>query len=270
MRIILLFFALSFFPAGVISCQTPATITDVDFSLENNLIKVNYSITGALNNELFTISLSFSDESGGTIIPVSVSGDIGANIAPGFNKTILWDVDKDNIEITGVIKAVVKIVPGIVISPQPYPVNQMISGEKPLGGPGYAFLSFVVPSLGGYFVEKNKTRAIVFSLTEATLAIHMINLNNKIKNYETDLDSPLSQTERNEINDKLATAEDNYYKSMVTFGLFWVADVIWVAIKGTQNMNNHKTKGTQYNYYGDGFNLNYSGNQVCVGYRITF
>jgi len=127
-----------------------------------------------------------------------------------------------------------------------------------------------VPSLGGYFVEKNKTRAIVFSLTEATLAIHMINLNNKIKNYETDLDSPLSQTERNEINDKLATAEDNYYKSMVTFGLFWVADVIWVAIKGTQNMNNHKTKGTQYNYYGEGFNLNYSGNQFCVGYRITF
>jgi len=89
--------------------QSAATITDVDFSLENNLIKVNYSLTGALSNELFTISLSFSDESGGTIIPVSVSGDIGANIAPGFNKTILWDVDKDNIEITGVIKAIVKI-----------------------------------------------------------------------------------------------------------------------------------------------------------------
>jgi hypothetical protein len=262
--------ALFFLSSGLLPGQTAATITDVDYNLVNNSIVINYSIAGAYNNEVYEIGLRFVTETGQTIIPVSVRGDIGPNITGGFNKTIFWDIDNDRLEISGVLKALVTIVSSHVIISEPYIGTPLIRGEKPLGGPGYAFLSFVVPSLGGYFVEKNKTRTIITSITEATLAIHLLNLNGKIKQYETDLDNTsITPIERNEINDNLATAEDNYSKSMATFALIWVVDIVWVAIKGTQNVTQGKTKKGQ-NFNGNGLNLNYNGNQLCVGYKITF
>jgi len=269
MRLKIVAFTLFVISSGSLTGQTSAQITDVDFYLVNNSIVVNYSITGAFVNELYEIDLHFVTETGQTIIPVSVRGDTGPNISGGSNKTIYWDIDNDRLEISGVLKALVTIVSSRVINSEPYTGSPQIRGEKPLGGPGYAFLSFVVPTLGGYFVEKNKARAIITTATELTLGIHLSNLSGKIKQYETDLDNASSQTERNEINDKLTTAEDNYYMSIVTFGLIWVADIIWVAIKGSQNLKQGKTKRGQ-NYYGEGLNLNYNGDQLCVGYKITF
>lgn len=255
--------------SGMLTGQTAATITDVDYNLDNNLIVINYSITGAINNEVFEIGLRFVNETGQTIIPVSVRGDIGQNIPGGFNKIIYWDIDNDRLEISVVLKALVTIVSSQVIVSEPYIGSSQFTGEKPLGGPGNAFLSLVVPSLGGYFVEKNKTRVIITSITEATLGIHLINLSGKIKQYETDLDNAKTIAEIYDINDKLATAEDNYSMSLATFTLIWLADVVYVAIKGTQNVKQGKTKRGQ-NYYGDGLNLNFNGNQLCVGYRMTF
>ena len=120
---------------GIIYGQTAATITDVDFNLVNNTIVVNYSITGALSNEVFEISLHFVNESGQAIIPVSVRGDIGVNVSGGFNKTIYWDIDNDRMEISGVVKAFVTIVSSHAIITEPYTGSPQIMGEKPLGGP---------------------------------------------------------------------------------------------------------------------------------------
>ncbi len=265
--LILIFFFLS---GGILSGQTSATITDVDFRLENNQIVVTYSITGALKNEVFVIGLYFEAESGRKIIPVSVSGDIGKNIIAGSVKTIYWNIDNDNLEVSGELKAVVAIVSSQVPFIEPFVEAPKIKGEKPLGGPGYAFFSFVVPSLGGYFVERKKTRPVIFSVTQGTLLIHSINLTNKIDKYEADLDNASSQAEINDLNEKISTAEDNYYKSVATFGLLWVTDIIWVAIKGTRNMNQGKTKGKQRNYYSDGIRLDYNGDRICLGYKITF
>jgi len=271
MRLKILVLTFYFLSGGMMTGQTAATITDVDFKLENNLIVINYSITGALNNGIFEIGLYFVTESGQYIVPVSVSGDIGKNIMAGSVKTIYWDIDNDRLEVSGVLKAVVTIISSQAPVIEPFGGVTQVRGEKPLGGPGYAFLSFVVPSLGGYFVERKKTRPIIFSVTEATLAVHLLNLNGKIKQYEADLDNPsISMTEYNKISEELTAAEDNYYRSMATFSLIWVTDIIWVLIKGSQNMKQGKTKGTQSNYYSDGINLNYSGNQFCIGYRITF
>lgn len=270
MKLNIIIVALSLFFSGILSGQTSATITDVDFRIENNLIVVNYSIIGAQNNELFEIGLKFIPESGQALIPISVSGDIGQNINGGFNKTIFWDIDKDNLEISGVVRASVSIISSHIFVSEPYIDTRQSVMEKPLGGPGYAFLSFFVPTLGGYFVEKNKTRPIIFSVTEATIAGYLISLNNKKKQYETDLDNALTQTARNEIRDNISTVEDRYYNSMATFGMIWAVDVIWVAVKGARNMKQGKTKATQKNLYGDGFNLNYNGNQFCLGYHITF
>lgn len=269
MKFKILAFTLLIFSSGSLTGQTSATITNVDFNLVNNSIVVNYTITSSIVNEFFEIGLHFVTESGQTIIPVSVRGDIGANISGGINKTIYWDIDNDHIEISGVLKALVSIVSSSVINSEPYTGSPQITGEKPLGGPGYAFLSLVVPSLGGYFVEKNKTRVIITSITEATLGIHLLNLNNKINQYEIDLYNASSQTERNEISDKLTTAEDNYSRSLATFSLIWIADIVWVLIKGTQNVNQGKTKRGQ-KYYGDGLNLNYNGAQYCIGYQFYF
>jgi hypothetical protein len=251
--------------------KTLATITDVDFRLENNLIVINYSITGAFLNEVFEIGVHFLTQSGQKIIPVSIRGDIGKNILAGSLKTIYWDIDNDRIEISGEIKAVVTIVSSQIPYTDPFGGTAQVRGEKPLAGPGAMGLSILVPSLGGYFVEKKKTNAIITSITIFTFAVSAASLNSRITQYETDWDNATSQTERNEIDTKIETAEQNYALALTGLTLVWIIDICRVALKGAQNQRNGltKKKPAQYNY-SEGFNLNYTGKQLCVGYRITF
>jgi hypothetical protein len=251
--------------------QTSATITDVDFRLENNIIVINYSIKGAFQNEVFEIGVHFVTESGQKIIPVSVKGDIGKNILAGSLKTIYWDIDNDRIEISGELKAVVTIVSSQIPFTEPYGGTAQVRGEKPLAGPGAMGLSILVPSLGGYFVEKKKTNAIITSITLFTFAVSAASLDSRITQYEADWDNASSQTERNEIDKKIETAEQNYALALTGFTIVWVVDICRVAIKGAQNQKNGltKKKPAQYNYNG-GFNLNYTGRQLCVGYRTAF
>jgi hypothetical protein len=215
--------------------------------------------------------LHFVTGSGQKIIPVSVSGDIGKNIKAGSLKTIYWNIDNDRLEISGEIKAVVTIVSSQIPVIDPFGGTVQVRGEKPLAGPGAMGLSILVPSLGGYFVEKKKTNAVITSITLFTFAVSAASLNSRITQYEADWDDATSQTERNEIDQKIETAEQNYALALTGFTVVWVVDICRVAIKGAQNQKNGltKKKPAQYNY-SDGFNLNYTGNHLCVGYRMTF
>ncbi len=272
MRIVILSLILFFLTCRISNGQkTLATITDVDFRLENNLIVINYSITGAFFNEVFEIGVHFVSESGQKIIPVSVRGDFGKNITAGSLKTIYWDIDNDRIEISGELKAVVTIVSSQIPVTDPFPGTAQVRGEKPLAGPGAMGLSILVPSLGGYYVEKKKTNAIITSVTLLTFLVSAASINDRINQFEDDWDDATTQTERNEIDQKIETAEQNYALALTGFTVVWVFDICRVAIKGAQNQKNGLTKSKANRYkYSEGFNLNYTGNHLCVGYRITF
>jgi|GEM_PF-2228550 hypothetical protein len=88
---------LFFLPAGMYA-QTNARIENVDFRVVNEKeIWVTYDIVDALNSETFDVSMEVSLDGGKTytIVPKTVSGDVGENVEGGSGKKIVWAAEKD-------------------------------------------------------------------------------------------------------------------------------------------------------------------------------
>jgi hypothetical protein len=226
--------------------QNSVIIADVNFNLNNNLVVVEYNLMNALPDEKFTIGLKFFTENNEQIIPKTLSGDVGKNIKPGDGKSISWDFAADHFEFSGFLKAVVSVEPSGVHT----------------HGPEYALLSVPVPGLGGFFVEENKVRPIL--TTVSTLGLLSYGLSGKIKstNYYNDYTSATDIDEILQLYDKANKAHHTYYIATRMAVALWITDITLVAIKGYRNKKE--------NMSGTGFIMNYSNNQMYLGYRLTF
>lgn len=71
-------------------------ITKPVIELNNNLLEINYDITGELNNSHLLVSLNIIDDKGKNIKPIKVFGDIGKVESTGTGKKIIWDLEADN------------------------------------------------------------------------------------------------------------------------------------------------------------------------------
>jgi hypothetical protein len=233
-------------------CQTNARITDVDFLVENGNIVVKYCIREYQPGEIFFIGIKFITGDNKTIVPASIYGDIGQGIKGGDNKLIVWDIGKDQLEVTGTLKAIITILSSSFIRTEQSDYSQNKSKEKQLGGPGYAGLSMILPGTGGYFVEKNKTRAIIFNILGAVVLTSVIT-----QSIELSKDPTNDQTERNR------------NQAAITYAAIWVTDVAWVTYKGFKNRKENRTKGYS-GLNGSGLTLNYANNRLMAGYRIIF
>jgi hypothetical protein len=233
-------------------CQSNAKITDVDFLVEGGNIIVKYGISDYQPGELFFIRLTFVTGDNKTIVPSTLSGDNGPDINGGNNKLIVWDIGKDQIEITGTLKAVVTILSSTFTRNDQSKNYQSRPKEKQLGGPGYAALSLILPGTGGYFVEKSKARAVIFNILGAIVLTSVIT-----QSIELSKDPTNDQAERNR------------NQAAITYAAIMVTDVIWVAYKGFRNQKENRTKGYS-GYNGSGFTLNYADHKFMAGYRINF
>jgi hypothetical protein len=231
-------------------CQSNAKITDVDFLVEGGNIVVKYCIREYQPEEIFFIRLTFVTGDNKTIEPKTLAGDVGPGIKGG-DKLIVWDIGSDRLEITGSLKAVVTIVSSSFIKteqPADFPSKPR---EKQLGGPGYAFLSLILPGTGGYFVEKSKARAIIFNILGAIVLTSVITQSIE---YSKNPDNDQALTNRNQ--------------AAITYMAIMVSDVIWVTYKGFKNQ---KARTQGYGAYNrSGFTLNYTGNSLMAGYRFNF
>jgi len=241
--------------------QTIAKITDVDFRIENNKIVVVYNITGYQPGEIFTIGLSFVPGDFKTVNPAFVYGDIGPNVIGGLNKSIVWNIEQENFTLTGTIKAVVKILSSSYISAQPADNAVIQTAKKPLGGPGYAFLSMILPGTGGYFVEENKTRAIVFNVVGGAVLISVIASVIEIGDLNKQYDAA-SPAEKQGIQNEIDNAEQWFRDASTAYAVIWLTDVLWVPYKGGRNKAKQRA--------GSGLTINYSENRLLAGYRLSF
>jgi hypothetical protein len=232
--------------------QTSAKITDVDFYFQNNQIIVNYKIEGSFHTEMMTISLKFITEINQEIIPKTTMGDIGENISGNGTKIIIWDVSKDIQELSGVLKASVKIT----------------ETKITYRGSQYALLSVLVPGLGGYFTDNHKTRAGLTTISTLGLMTYGITqktqANKYYKNYKASKSSEEMQTQYDLAN----RAQHNYYIATRVGAAIWMADIVWVTVKGIRNKKEiNSYRETDIN---DGLKLNYVNNRLQLGYQITF
>jgi hypothetical protein len=252
MRSLLLLAAAIVLSLQNIICQTSARINDVDFHLEGNYIVVNYSIEGSLPKEHLAIELRFITENNEIIVPKTISGDIGISHFEDGAKTIFWDIVADKISLSGNIKASVTIKSSKII----------------YGGPSNALLSAVVPGLGGYFVEKNKTRAIATTISTLGLLGYGISQKKVSDKYYDDYNASEDPEEIENLYDKANSAHHKYYVSTGIAVGIWVFDIVWVTIKGIQN----KKESDQYYYSltGDGLRLDYVNNSIQLKYSVSF
>jgi len=89
-------------------------IANTDFELKGNQLIITYDIKNYSGNEKFTIKAEIFFESGEKIPAETLSGDIDKNIPGGESKTIIWDIDKDKVELDGRIYVEVSAVPELI------------------------------------------------------------------------------------------------------------------------------------------------------------
>lgn len=262
MRVLISFYFAIFF-CQTILCQTKAKITNVDFTIRDEKILVVYSITDPSPGEKFTIDLKFINDKNEIIIPKSVSGDVGEKIkAVPAGKVIIWDITKDQVEITGNLKAVVTIISSK--SPKtrtPEPITHY-------HGPSNVILSMMFPGFGGYFVDKNKTRSVLTTISVIGLAAYGITQKLNANKYYSDYKASTNLTEIDNIYNKANSANHKYYITTRIGAAIWIADIIWVTFKGIYNKNKARNNPTAL--YDDGLKINYSNNGLQLGYVIRF
>lgn len=253
--LITLFISLMTFAVAV--SQTFAKITDVDFRIENNKVVVTYSITNFNPGENFITRLTFITSDNKTIVPISVSGHIGPpGITGGADKYIIWDIEKDGVEFSGSIKAVVSFVTPDVVNPDLTNVSSEKQKEKHLGGPSYAILSFFIPGLGGYFVDEKISRSVIVSTLGLATIGGMIYWGTEAQKF-SDAGNDVEYDKATKAFQALAVL----YTGIIIY------DVVYVIGKGSKNV---RARGSIPFYPPGGAYLSYTNKGLILGYRLTF
>jgi hypothetical protein len=233
-------------------CQTKARITDVDFHLEDRYIVVNYNITGISPKEEVTVELKFITENNEPIIPKTMTGDVGKKMFGDGSKAILWDVVADQAVLSGNLKASVTIVSSRVL----------------YSGPGNAFLSILIPGMGGYFVDRNKARSVLTTMSTIGLIAYGVIQKTQANKYYGDYNASTTPADMDDLFSKANSAQHSYYIATRVGAGIWALDIIWVTFKGFHNKKVAKSYYSSFNT--DGLRLNYVNNGLQLGYSKKF
>jgi hypothetical protein len=211
--------------------QRKSGIRNVSFELNDQKLITSYDLfTG--DNEPRNIVFFLWDKDYNVLRPESLSGDFGAGVEPGNDKQIIWDIYEDNKLVKG------KVRPGIFLEDQ-----------LRYGGASNAFLSVLIPGLGGYFVADYRNIAFKPYFRTASViglsTIGVIALQNysREKLYSNRVNWNTGQPEIT-FN---GYGESNYwlfpYDYAIFFGgaaIIWMYDIIWVAARGGHNQKLRK------------------------------
>jgi len=236
----------------VISAQLNMKISGVNFRLGDEGIVVQYDIVDGSPGNQYFIELKFISDSGDKIIPESTTGDIGKNVKAGMGKTITWDIIKDRFEFSGNLKAVVTATPLWMH----------------LGGPSNAFMSAVVPGLGGYFVEENKLRPAITTAVTLGLISYGIYQKTVENKYYTDYKESYEMDEKETLFSKANNAHHKYFIATRLGAALWIADIAWVAHRGSRNMKEKQL--LKQSSSESGLKLNHHSGGVQLGYVLIF
>jgi hypothetical protein len=233
-------------------CQTKAKITDVDFQLEDRYIVVNYNLVGSLPKEQMTIEMTFVNENNEITTPKTVTGDVGTKVYEDGKKQILWDIVTDQSVLSGNLKAIVTITFSKIL----------------YSGAGNAFLSVLIPGLGGYYVDKNKARSVLTTISTVGLLAYGISKKIQANKFYTDYKANTNLSEMESLYTKANGAQNTYFTATRVAAGLWALDIIWVTFKGFHNKKDAKNA---YNAFSnDGLKLYHVNNGLQLGYSVTF
>jgi hypothetical protein len=235
---------------NTVLCQS---IENVDMYVSGNKIVVKYDLTNCPERTNYDIKLKIKRQSGDFYFPKSITGDI-SGVTQGINKSIIWDVIADGIELQE------KVLPVVEIEVKNWEVDPEVNNikHKLKGGPSNALLSVVFPGLGDHFVRSNPsvkrknwfTVPLVYSVFGATALISYKNYKNNYAKYH-------SATDQVNIDKYYNSANTNFLVFQASASIaasVMVIDVIHVAIMGNRNKRKYEngytnTGSFKTNYY---------------------
>ncbi|MFO7670821.1 MAG: hypothetical protein R6W31_14280 [Bacteroidales bacterium] len=98
MKTIPLWLFICFLAIGpVCNAQNSIEIPAPTIELKGNKIHITYDILNSQPSEIFNIQLEIQNEEGAPINAKAFYGDIGGNVSGGTKKSIIWDLEADNI-----------------------------------------------------------------------------------------------------------------------------------------------------------------------------
>lgn len=262
-RTLFLIFSLLGSAIQPISAQRPVVAKNIGISVESNTALISYELPARKNLTDHLVQLSFIDEQNNLIIPSSLSGDVGAGISTGPDKLIRWDLTHDYRQLESMITPVIF-------------VDGLSRQYSNTGGARNALLSMLLPGLGDYFVANHRVMTFkpylrtLSSLGLIGFGIYAGNQRYRAEGeYQTFLKPNSWRYEGDDrFFEKYVEGEMQYYwfkgdkELFIALGAsIWLADVVWVFAKGTNNEKFMRATRT-----GSGLNLGYVPGGLIIQY----
>jgi hypothetical protein len=199
-----------------LSAQSRTEIHNVNFTLHNDSLFINYDLLKADHKERFRISVEIATASGKIIYPVAIIGDVGFDIAGGKGKLIIWDIKKDNIFLNEAISIEVTAVP------------EPTSSKFFTRGAAVA-LSTVVPGLGITKLNRGGPYWIMAIGFYGAAVGSYLYYNSANDNYQKYLDSR-DEDQRNSLYSTSTNQNTISEALLYTAAAIWVGNMIWTLV----------------------------------------
>ena len=212
--------------------QSKAKIQDVQIRKDADNVIVTYDLINTKAKERFDIRLLVIPLDGEKIYPKTTIGDVGRPIKGGKNRSIIWEINKDQRYINEKIYAEIQATPIIdYIAP--------VSRGKALG------LSAIMPGLG--ITKLNNGGAfwilgIAFYGTAGASAYYYIQTNNTYDNYLNTTD----MEQRNKLYDQSKDERLMAQIFMYSAATIYVTNIVWTLAQ----RNKTKSKKPKYSFGG--------------------
>jgi hypothetical protein len=248
------------------------SIENVDFTTNEEFIKVTYNLTNGTEGKYYNINVVFEKKDGSTIEPVNLKGDY-LKVSPGNGKEIYWNYMTEVDEYLGPLRVILTIsdssdfpIDNIpeksIANPNSLPMssfvrdsaNYTVNTRRTPGGAGNMVLSMLLPGFGDHFVnEKDHFTPLLVTAAFAGSVYMAYTTMNAANLY---YDNYLSTRSQSVMDENYKLAIDNKKQHEIYFGVasaIWLFDVIHVASKGSKNTKKYKHKTVKllpmYNQY---------------------
>ncbi|MFT4032238.1 MAG: hypothetical protein QM669_07445 [Siphonobacter sp.] len=227
-------------------------VSNIRTEVSAERVKVIYDIQNLMAQD--SVYLQVEGRSKGLYKVITVTGDVGKEIAVGTDRVMYWDYVLDGVKIGDEqIRAIIQVKPG----PRPQKIG---------GGPANALLSVLVPGLGNIMVQPNHRiglRPLITVAYGGLLAYGFIQKGKSNKEYNIYKAEQYNAAKVESNYTEANRLYHNYAWAVRAAAAVMVSDVVYTLLKGTKNAR-LKRSAQQH------ISLNYLGKTPIVAYHITF
>jgi len=213
------------FQTSRLFCQSDFEVSSPRLFFAENRLTIEYDILNSVQKNIFTVWVVITDNTGNSLDPVSLSGDVGEIIPGGMNKIVTWDIEKDKVLLNQEIFVEVRIED---ITPRVKKKEIFLDNTTtPFKKGGLIFTSTLLPGTGLTKINYGKPFWLIGITGYGCIATSVIYNKKAADNYKSYIDS-YDLIESSDFYDK-SQGQDRSSKIMAYTAIgIWVADLIWV------------------------------------------